>query len=379
MSESTCTPTKTPKGPGSHPFEMAICGYTGSGKTTLIGKLIGSFKGNYSVGFHKHDVHAFDMDREGKDTWKASQSGASQILIDGDSRHAYIGEKGMDVFSLSAVKEQCDISLVEGYKDSELPKLLLLDEEGQLTQNFLAGRFSNVLGLIYPDKKSLPSQTDIPSFHRDDVSGIASFILSHFEEKLKQIPLYGLVLNGGLSSRMGEDKGQMDYHGKAQVRYAKELLEPFCEKVFVSTRPGKTAEGFSEAQTIYDSYLNTGPLGGILSAQKQFPKAAFLVLACDLPLVSHKSLEQIVKQRNPFKLASCFSNPENNLPEPLIAIYEPKFFKRAHLFIAQGFGCPRKVLINSNSHVVEPKYPQELANANTKEDYHQLKSRLKEG
>ena len=62
-----------------HPFELAICGFKNSGKTTLAERLIGALAAEFRVGYVKHDGHAFAMDREGKDTQRAAAAGAGSL------------------------------------------------------------------------------------------------------------------------------------------------------------------------------------------------------------------------------------------------------------------------------------------------------------
>ena len=74
-----------------NPFEISICGYSGLGKTTLICKLLQSLSKKYRVGYIKHDAHRFEMDKKGKDTYQASQNGASGVGI-------YSSEEGIMAF-----------------------------------------------------------------------------------------------------------------------------------------------------------------------------------------------------------------------------------------------------------------------------------------
>ena len=68
--------------PRTIPPVVSIVGYSGSGKTTLIEKLISALKQRgLRVGTIKHDVHGFEMDRPGKDSWRHKQAGASATII----------------------------------------------------------------------------------------------------------------------------------------------------------------------------------------------------------------------------------------------------------------------------------------------------------
>jgi molybdopterin-guanine dinucleotide biosynthesis protein A len=121
-----------------------------------------------------------------------------------------------------------------------------------------------------------------------------------------------------------------------------------------------------------------GPYGGILSAFMSDPEAAWLVVACDLPLIDASSINQLIEQRNPSRYATAFQSPKNEFPEPLITIWEPKSYMRLLEFMALGYSCPRKVLINSDVELLQAKDPMTLMNVNTPEDLEQVKSILLE-
>ncbi len=184
-------------------------------------------------------------------------------------------------------------------------------------------------------------------------------------------PLYGLVLTGGKSTRMREDKSLLNYHGKTQVEFCYELLKGFCEKVFISNRKDQSSlPGHKGLPQIHDhkNYLGIGPLAGILSALKEYPKVSWLVLACDLPFVTSQTIETLIKNRNPKRLATAYKSTHNQLPEPLCAIYEPNFRPAILKFLKQGLDCPRKIMINSAVELLAPIDPQALENINNPQE-----------
>ncbi|MCU0450045.1 MAG: NTP transferase domain-containing protein [Bernardetiaceae bacterium] len=179
-----------------------------------------------------------------------------------------------------------------------------------------------------------------------------------------QPPLYGLVLAGGQSRRMGHDKGLIAYHGRPQREYALDLLAPFCERAFISCRPDQVAE-LAHLPHLPDTFLGLGPLGGILSAGQAHPHAAWLVVACDLPLLTARTLAYLVQHRDPTKTATALTGTDGTgFPEPLICIWEPRAYGQALHFLASGYSCPRKILINSNIKLLAPPVVAELANVN---------------
>lgn len=189
--------------------------------------------------------------------------------------------------------------------------------------------------------------------------------------------IYGLVLAGGQSRRMGQDKGLLDYHGKPQRDYTFEQLKPLCGRVFMSIRPGQEESLPDGTPYILDENRYRGPFNGLLSAHHRFPEAAWLVVACDLPLMDTRVLRYLVDRRDPQALATAFATHESGLPEPLAAIWEPQALRQAITFLESGEStCPRKFLIRSNARLVFPEDDLWLANANAPEDYDILQEKL---
>lgn len=207
---------------------------------------------------------------------------------------------------------------------------------------------------------------DITVLPLSDTQAIADWLVSKLLDDTP--PLYGLVLAGGYSKRMGTDKGLIDYHGKPQREYMADLLALRCESVFISCRADQLADIPSPYQGLPDSFLNLGPFGAILSAFRAYPDAAWLVVACDLPLLDSATLQYLIQHRNPSRPATAFRSPDNAFPEPLITIWEPKAYPTLLQFMAQGYACPRKVLINTNTHLLQAPDPRVLTNVNSPEE-----------
>ncbi|AIY13682.1 molybdenum cofactor guanylyltransferase [Cellulophaga baltica] len=182
--------------------------------------------------------------------------------------------------------------------------------------------------------------------------------------------LYGLVLSGGKSTRMGTDKGLIAYHGIPQRDYIYKLLEEVCDATFLSIREDQAATIPENFQIITDENKFKGPFNGILSAHKKYPKVAWLVLACDLPLIDVKALKELIQARDTTKLATSFALKENPLPEPLCAVWEAEGLKAAVDYMNSGQGsCPRKFLIRNDVSLVFPSDEKVLLNANSVSEY----------
>ncbi|WP_299325172.1 NTP transferase domain-containing protein [uncultured Maribacter sp.] len=182
--------------------------------------------------------------------------------------------------------------------------------------------------------------------------------------------LYGLVLSGGKSTRMGEDKGLIKYHNLPQREHLYHLLNEVCNQTFLSIRKDQEKDISNSFKTILDNDEFRGPYNGLLSAHKAYPEAAWLVLACDLPLMDKKALQELIAARNSDKLASAYADADDPLPEPLCAIWEPEALKQSVEYLKAGNGsCPRKFLINADVNLVFPKQKEVLLNANSKAEY----------
>ncbi len=187
--------------------------------------------------------------------------------------------------------------------------------------------------------------------------------------------VYGLVLAGGKSSRMGRDKGAIDYHGKSQREYCYELLSMVCDAVFISCRKEQSENIEPQLNKLLDRVENLGPTGGILTAFEYEPAAAWLVVACDLPYLNEQALRVLLDARDAEKVATAYKNPDDNdFPEPLIAIWEPKSRVLLEAAVAQGKNCPRKVLINADCKLIAPPTPDVIANINTPDEYQRVVS-----
>lgn len=187
---------------------------------------------------------------------------------------------------------------------------------------------------------------------------------------MEKTQLYGLVLAGGKSTRMGTDKGAIAYHNIPQRDYLYNLLDQVCDATFYSIREDQKKEFSSTTNVIVDENKFKGPYNGLLSAYNTNSNVAWLIVACDLPLLNVAALEQLKQERDISKLATAFATKESKLPEPLCAIWEPSALKASIDYLNNGNGsCPRKFLINADVKLVFPEQDQVLLNANSKEEY----------
>jgi len=183
-------------------------------------------------------------------------------------------------------------------------------------------------------------------------------------------PLFGLVLAGGASTRMQRDKAAIEYHGQSQLHWTFHLLSHVCAATFVSVRPDQredpTRVGLPQ---IVDRQPGIGPIAGISSALHAHPKAAWLVVACDLPFLNEATLRYLVEHRDSRRLATAFKSNHDGLPEPLCAIWEPASREPVLAYVAAGKQCPRKFLINADTLLLDLPDARALDNVNTADEF----------
>jgi molybdopterin-guanine dinucleotide biosynthesis protein B len=159
---------------------IGFCGYSGSGKTTLIEQLIARLRlDGQRVSVVKHAHHAFDIDHEGKDSWRHRQAGAFEVVIASNRRLAkireYAGVEEPTVEQLVAELIDCDWVLVEGFKHAPLAKIEVWRESTGKPVQYPHDPF--VIAIATDRKDALPEPTARPVFDLDDVDAIARYIL----------------------------------------------------------------------------------------------------------------------------------------------------------------------------------------------------------
>jgi cyclic pyranopterin phosphate synthase len=191
--------------------------------------------------------------------------------------------------------------------------------------------------------------------------------------KLLERPLYGLILTGGRSKRMGQHKALLDCHGQPCAVYLYEMMQLYCQQVFLSSRSGQwIGTPLASLPTLVDVVPSVGPISGLLTAFQAHPEVNWLVIACDLMRLQRTTIEYLLSQYQETTIATCYINSEYGFPEPLCALYTPK----AHAIFAEayrnGIYCPVEILQKQTCTLVVPQNAYELVNVNTPEDYASL-------
>ncbi len=156
---------------------FGIAGYSGSGKTTLIERVLPRLVvRGLKVAVIKHTHHDFDVDRPGKDSWRAREAGAAAVLLSSDHRTALLTEHRSTPPTLDVLLDQlppCDLVLVEGYKREPIPKL-----EVHRTATGKPWLFPDDPHILAAATDAVPPD-DFPRIDLDAIPQLTDFIVDH--------------------------------------------------------------------------------------------------------------------------------------------------------------------------------------------------------
>jgi molybdopterin-guanine dinucleotide biosynthesis protein B len=171
---------------------ISIVGKSDSGKTTLIEKLVPELtRRGYRIATVKHDVHGFEVDREGKDSWRHKRAGAHTVVISSPEKVALIRDVERDL-SLMEIRNKLirdvDLVLSEGYKRDVQPKIEIFRKERH--QELLCAKEDNLIAIVSDQIFNV----GVPCFELEDMKGLSDFIEKEF---LKPGKGKGVSLNVG--------------------------------------------------------------------------------------------------------------------------------------------------------------------------------------
>ncbi|EAX47192.1 molybdopterin-guanine dinucleotide biosynthesis protein B [Thermosinus carboxydivorans Nor1] len=154
---------------------ISIVGKSNCGKTTYLEKLIREMKRRgYKVGTIKHDVHGFDMDRPGKDTWRHAQAGADVVCISSPAKMAMIKkvEQELTLDEVVSFVDGVDIIFTEGYKREGKRKIEVFRQA--VCDRPLCSK-EELLAVV----SDVVLYDDVPHFGLDDAAPLADFLVAH--------------------------------------------------------------------------------------------------------------------------------------------------------------------------------------------------------
>ena len=157
---------------------VSIVGKSDSGKTTLIEKIVPELsRRGYRVTTVKHDLHGFEIDKEGKDSWRHKRAGAQAVVISSPRKVALIRDvdKDMSLEELGdSFGEDADLILSEGFKKDVQPKIEVF--RGEEHKELLCTKEDNLIAIA----SNRPFDIGVPCLDIDDVKGIVDLIESKF-------------------------------------------------------------------------------------------------------------------------------------------------------------------------------------------------------
>jgi molybdopterin-guanine dinucleotide biosynthesis protein B len=157
---------------------VSIVGKSDSGKTTLIEKLVPELtRRGYRIATVKHDVHGFEVDREGKDSWRHKKAGAHTVVISSPEKAALIRDVERDL-NLGEIRDKLirdvDLILSEGYKRDVQPKIEIFRKEKH--QKLLCAKEDNLIAIVSDQTFNV----GVPCFDLEDMKGLSNFIEKEF-------------------------------------------------------------------------------------------------------------------------------------------------------------------------------------------------------
>ena len=161
---------------------LSIVGVSDSGKTTLIVKLVPELKRRgYRIGTIKHDAHGFEIDYEGKDTYRHFHAGADAVAISSSAKMALIKrlEEPLSLYEIvDRFLGEMDLVITEGFKRMDAPKIEMY--RSVLNDGPICTDEDNRIAVV----GDVRVPVDVPQFDLDDVQGVADFIERRFLKRM---------------------------------------------------------------------------------------------------------------------------------------------------------------------------------------------------
>jgi len=254
---------------------IAVCGFSGSGKTTLIEAAISHLVAQkLSIAVVKHDAHGFTVDQPGKDSDRFFRVGATTALRGPSEQFHRRG--GSACLSLEATVAQLardhDLVLVEGHKNTDLPKIWLSDDQDSLPPDDV----TEVMGVLSRSER---------------LASFLSFLESWLPQSWNARPLFAGLLIGGKSSRMGSPKQLLEFGGRPLGEIvatalcdalhdglsASKTSDPLVAPSVAILGSGPVSSPLQNLTRLPDPPELSGPIAGLLAAHRWNPRAAWIL------------------------------------------------------------------------------------------------------
>ena len=158
---------------------VSVVGKSNSGKTTLIEKMIGELvRRGYRIATIKHNRHGFEIDHEGKDSWRHKQAGARTTVIASPERVAVVEDVGKDLDIGELVDRyirDVDIVLSEGFKKNPFPKIEI--NRSDINQELLCSATDNLIA-VCSDRPL--TAAEVPCLDINDIGSLVDLVETRF-------------------------------------------------------------------------------------------------------------------------------------------------------------------------------------------------------
>ncbi|HNR19459.1 MAG TPA: NTP transferase domain-containing protein [Bacteroidia bacterium] len=189
----------------------------------------------------------------------------------------------------------------------------------------------------------------------------------------------GIVLCGGKSSRMKQDKSMLIYHSKPQRYHVYDLLKKYCSEVFISVNDVSQVVESDGYSYLIDDKKNIGPVAGLIRACKANPKTDVIIVGCDYPHLNDEMLKKLIQSNDESFLASAFFNSTENCYEPLLAIYKSECLPFLNYSVENNQNSLQKFLNAVNAHKVYPSSNQQIKSVDIIEEFMSVNEKIKKG
>ena len=179
----------------------------------------------------------------------------------------------------------------------------------------------------------------------------------------------GIILSGGKSTRMGQDKGLLELNGKPMIQHVIDHIDPICDQILISTNEKKYEDfGFPVYK---DVITDIGPAGGIISCLDHSANNKNLIISCDLPYTSTNFIRKLLDLSSDYEITLPKYGPHL---QPLCAVYSKRVYKTFKECVTMGVYSLKSIIMEFQVQVIEQDaipefdFSKELNNINSKDD-----------
>lgn len=179
----------------------------------------------------------------------------------------------------------------------------------------------------------------------------------------------GIILSGGKSSRMGQDKGFLELNGKPMIQHVIDHINPMCDQILISANEKKYEElGYPVYK---DVISDIGPAGGIISCLDHSNNNKNIIISCDLPHASTDFIRKLLDLSGDYEITLPKSGQQL---QPLCAIYSKKVYKSFMEYVSRGFYSLKSIIMEFRVQVIQEDampafdFSKELKNINSMDD-----------